>query len=102
MKVLSFIGKLFLKIIFAPLWLLLTILIGIFSMFIGVAAWILCIVAIVLGIVGVFVMINETVKDGLLVLFIAYLLSPWGISMFVTWILSKFILFKDWLTAKVY
>ena len=102
MKVLSFIGKLFLKIIFAPLWLLLTIFIGIFSMLIGIAAWIFCIVAIVLGIVGIFVMITETVKDGLLVLFLACLLSPWGIPMFATWVLSKFIFFREWLTAKVY
>lgn len=102
MKVLGFIGKLFLKILFAPLWLLLTILIGIFSMLIGIAAWIFCIIAFVLVIVGIFVIITETVKDGLLVLLLAYLLSPWGIPMFATWILSKFILFKDWLTAKVY
>lgn len=102
MKVLGFIGKLFLKIILAPLWLLLTILIGIFSMLIGIAAWIFCIIALILLIVGIFVLTTETVKDGLLVLLLAYLLSPWGIPMFATWALSKFILFKEWLTAKVY
>ena len=102
MKVLGFIGKLFLKILFAPLWLLLTILIAIFSLLIGIAAWIFCIIAFVLVIVGIFVLITETVKDGLLVLLLAYLLSPWGIPMFATWVLSKFILFKEWLTSKVY
>lgn len=102
MKVLGFIGKLFLKILFAPLLLLITILIGIFSFLIGISAWIFCIFAIVLGIAGIFVLITETVKDGLLVLLLAYLLSPLGIPMFATWVLSKFILFKEWLTAKVY
>lgn len=102
MKVLGFIGKLLMKIIFAPVWLLLTVLIGIFSMLIGIAAWIFCIIAFVLVIVGVFVLITETIKDGILVLVLAYLLSPWGIPMFATWILSKIIIFKEWLTEKVY
>lgn len=102
MKVLGFIGKLLLKIIFAPVWLLLTVLIGVFSMLIGIAAWIFCIIAFVLVIVGVFVLITETIKDGIFVLVLAYLLSPWGIPMFATWILSKIIIFKEWLTAKVY
>lgn len=98
MKILKFL----LMILFAPIWLLLTVLIGIFSFVIGLASWIFCLIAFVLFVVAVFFMITETIKDGLLVLLVAYLLSPWGIPMFSTWILSKFIIFKEWLTEKIY
>lgn len=102
MKFLKFIAKLFLMILLAPVWLLLTVLIGIFSFLIGIASWIFCLIAIVLAIIGIVVLITETFKDGLFVLFIAYLFSPWGIPMFANWVISKFILFKDWLTERVY
>ncbi len=98
MKILKFL----LMILFAPIWLLLTVFIGIFSFVIGLASWLFSLIAFVLFVVAVFFMITETIKDGLLVLLVAYLLSPWGIPMFATWILSKFIIFKEWLTEKIY
>lgn len=98
MKILKF----FLMILVAPIWLLLTVFIGIFSLIISIASWVFCIIAFILLIVAIFFLITETSKDGLLVLLVAYLLSPWGIPMFATWILSKFIILKEWLTERIY
>lgn len=98
MKILKF----FLMILVAPIWLLLTVFIGIFSLVISIASWVFCLIAFILLIVAIFFLITETIKDGLLVLLVAYLLSPWGIPMFATWILSKFIILKEWLTERIY
>lgn len=102
MKVLKFIIKTILRIIIAPVWLLLTVLIGIFNLILNVATWLLYLIAIVLVIVGIFVLITETVKDGLLVLLLAFILSPWGLPMLGAWLLSKLILLKEWIVEKVY
>lgn len=59
-------------------------------------------IAIVLVIVGIFVLVTETVKDGLLVLLLAFILSPWGLPMLGAWLLSKLILLKEWIVEKVY
>ena len=90
------------RILIAPVWLILTVLIGIFNLLLNIASWLLCLIAIVFAIVGVFVLITETVKDGLLVLLLAYILSPWGLPMLGVWLLSKLILLKEWIVEKVY
>lgn len=102
MKILKFILKTILRILIAPVWLILTVLIGIFNLLLNIASWLLCLIAIVFAIVGVFVLITETVKDGLLVLLLAYILSPWGLPMLGVWLLSKLILLKEWIVEKVY
>ncbi len=102
MKILKFILKSILRIVLAPLWLLLTLLIGIFNFVLHIGSWILCIFAVIIAIVGVFVLFTETVKDGILTLLLAYAISPWGLPMLGVWLLSKLILFKEWIVEKVY
>lgn len=102
MKIIKFILRTLLRIIVAPVWLLLTVIIGIFNLLLNIASWLLCLLAIVVAIVGVFVWITETAKDGILTLLFAFVLSPWGLPMLGAWMLSKLILLKDWIVEKVY
>ena len=80
--------KLIFKILTAPV----TLAIDLFSLIcigiISCSAMFLRLVSGIVGILGVFVLVTYSVKNGLILLTIAFLFSPMGLPMIAVWILS--------------
>lgn len=83
-----FIMKFILRILFAPIYLVLTLFIWICSGILHCTSWIFGIAGTVLGILGVIILITESVTNGIIILIVAALASPVGLPMVAVWLLS--------------
>ena len=85
------------KIFLAPIRVLLTIAISIFKLLLTFSSTILAIIAFVVFIVSIFFFADGEKTDGIYALILAWIISPWGLPMISTWLLSRLIIFRDWL-----
>lgn len=85
------------KILFTPIRILLTIAISIFKLLLSFSSTILAIIAFVVLMVSIFFFIDGEKTDGIYALVLAWIISPWGLPMIATWLLSRLIIFRDWL-----
>ena len=81
--------KLLLKIAIAPVILLLTLAIGICVGLVYVSGMVLSLVSMVFVLLGVGVLVTYSPQNGLILLMIAYLLSPFGLPKLAFWMLGK-------------
>ena len=77
MRAIWFILKLPLKILMAPVILSLTLFV-----------WI-CVGIVVVALLGVAVLITYSLQNGIILLVIAFLISPYGLPMAAIWLLGK-------------
>lgn len=89
MTVLLSILKLLLKIIVAPVILALTLFIWICVGIVYISGLILGLLSMVIAVLGVAVLITYSPQNGLILLLIAYLISPYGLPMAAIWLLGK-------------
>jgi cytochrome c biogenesis protein CcdA len=68
---------------------------------IGIASWILSIVATIFFIVAIFVFFAEGIKAGISILIIAWLISPYGIPQLAQWIVDKTVDIKFYVKDKI-
>lgn len=94
--------KLLLKIIFAPVLLVLWIICGICNMFIKASAVVLPFIAILFALAGVITIVTGSVGKGIVGLVIAFLLSPYGIPMLAALMLARFYGLRYWLRETIY
>lgn len=85
------------KILLTPIRILLTIAISIFKLLLSFSSTILAIIAFVVLMVSIFFFIDGEKTDGIYALVLAWIISPWGLPMIATWLLSRLIIFRDWL-----
>ena len=85
------------KIFLAPVRIFLTIAISIFKLLLSFSSTILAIIAFVVLMVSIFFFIDGEKTDGIYALVLAWIISPWGLPMIATWLLSRLIIFRDWL-----
>lgn len=81
--------KLLLKIVIAPVILLLTLAIWICVGIVYVSGMVLSLVSMVFVLLGVGVLVTYSLQNGLILLMIAYLFSPFGLPKLAFWMLGK-------------
>lgn len=81
--------RLILKIIAAPVVLALTLFVWICSGLLYVSAFVFGLAGTVVAILGVAVLVTYSPKNGVILLVIAFLVSPMGLPMAAAWLLGK-------------
>lgn len=89
MSVLLFLLKLLLKILMAPVILVLTLAIWICVGIVYVSGLVLGLISMVVVLLGVAVLITYSPQNGIILLVIAFLISPYGLPVAVLWLLGK-------------
>ena len=81
--------RLLLKILAAPLIVALALLVWICSGLLYVSAFVFGLAGTVVAILGVAVLVTYSPKNGIILLIIAFLVSPMGLPMAAAWLLGK-------------
>ena len=81
--------KLLLKIIVAPVIVALTLFVWICSAVLYCSAYVLGLAGSLLGLLAILVIVLDSVKNGLILLLVAYLISPLGLPMAAAWLLAR-------------
>ena len=81
--------KLMLKILAAPVIAALTLFVWICSAILYCSAYLLGLAGSLLGLLAILVIMLDSVKNGLILLLAAYLISPLGIPMAAAWLLAR-------------
>ena len=102
MRALLFILKLLLKILAAPVILLLTLAIWICVGGVYISGLVLGLISMGVALLGVAVLITYSPQNGLILLVVAFLISPYGLPMAAIWLLGKVQDLKFTIQDKVY
>lgn len=78
-----------LKILFAPVSLALTLFTWLCAGLISCSAFVFKLASALLSLLAVAVLITYSVKNGIILLLIAFLISPLGLPMLAVWLLGK-------------
>ena len=89
MKVIWFILKLLLKILVAPVILALTLFGWICVGIVYVSGLVLGIISMVIALLGVAVLLTCSLQNGIILLVMAFLISPFGLPLAAIWLLGK-------------
>lgn len=81
--------RLILKIIAAPVVLTLSLFVWICSGLLYVSAFVFGLAGTVVAVLGVAVLVTYSPKNGVILLVIAFLVSPMGLPMAAAWLLGK-------------
>lgn len=93
--------KLILKIVIAPVILRLTLAIWICVGLVYVSGLVLGLLSTVIALLGVAVLVTYSPQNGLILLVIAFLISPYGLPMLAGWLVAKLhvlrYMLRDWI-----
>ena len=89
MKVIWFILKLLLKILVAPVILALILFVWICVGIVYVSGLVLGLLSMVIALLGVAVLVTYSPQNGLILLVMAFLISPFGLPKLAFWLLGK-------------
>ena len=81
--------RMLLKILVAPIILILTLFVWLCAGLVYASGLVLGLVSIVLGLLGVAVLITYSPQNGLILLVLAFLVSPYGLPLAAIWLLGK-------------
>ena len=81
--------KLILKIVAAPVVVLLTLAIWICVGLVYVSGLVLGLISMVIALLGVAVLLTCSLQNGIILLVMAFLISPFGLPMAAIWLLGK-------------
>ena len=94
--------RLILKILLAPVMRVLAFLIWLCTLTQHISAVLLNVLSVLLVLVSIFSFIDHDVKNGVIELVAAFLLSPYGQPMLGAWFVAQLHLLRDWMKEKVY
>ena len=94
--------KFLLKILFAPVIVILTLIIWLFALALRLSAWVFGIIGTVLGILGLAILLLDSVTNGIIVLVIAFLASPLGLPMLAAWMIGQMQRFRYFVQDAIY
>lgn len=94
--------KFLLKILFAPVIVILTLIIWTFALILRLSAWVFGIIGTILGILGLAILLLDSVTNGIIVLVIALLVSPVGLPMLAAWTIGQMQRFRYFVQDAVY
>ncbi len=81
--------RVLLKILAAPFVAVLAIIIWIFAFLLNLSSVVFGIIGTLTGIFGVIILLTDSVTNGIIVLIIAFLVSPFGLPMLAAWLLGQ-------------
>lgn len=94
--------KFVLKILFAPVIAVLVVLVSALALILNLSAWVFGIASTILGILGLAVLLLDNAANGVIILVIAFLVSPIGLPMLVAWMLGQIQRFRYFIQDAVY
>ena len=94
--------KIILKILFAPIIVVLAVVTWFLTFLVQASGTILGIVSALLVVLGVAVMILDNTKNGIIVIVIAFLVSPYGIPLLAAKLVGHLHRFRLWLKDTIY
>ena len=94
--------KFLLKIMFAPVIVVLALVVNVCSFALQLAGGILDIAAFLVGIFGLAILVLDSLKNGLIILTVAYLISPYGLPMIGAWLIAQIQSLKFFIQDTVY
>lgn len=94
--------KFLLKILFAPVIVILTLVIWLFALILRLSAWVFGIIGTILGLFGLAILLLDSVTNGIIVLVIAFLVSPIGLPMLAAWTIGQMQRFRYFVQDAVY
>ena len=94
--------KFLLKILFAPVIVILTLIIWLFALTLRLSAWVFGIIGSILGLLGLAILVLDSVTNGIIVLVIAFLVSPVGLPMLAAWTIGQMQRFRYFVQDAVY
>lgn len=89
MRTLLFLLKLLLKILSAPVILLLTLAVGLCTFIVYVSGLLLGFISMTASRLGVAILVTYSPKNGFILLLIAFIISPFGLPKLAFWLLGK-------------
>lgn len=81
--------RLLLKILFAPVIVLLSVFVWICSALLYCSSFVFGLVSTILGLFGLAVLVLSSVRNGIILFVLAFLFGPVGLPMAVVWLLGK-------------
>lgn len=94
--------KFVLKILFAPVIAALVVLVSALALILNLSAWVFGIASTILGILGLAVLLLDNAANGVIILVIAFLVSPVGLPMLAAWMLGQIQRFRYFIQDAVY
>lgn len=94
--------KFLLKMLFAPVIVILTLIIWTFALILRLSAWVFGIIGTILGLLGLAILVLDSVTNGIIVLVIAFLVSPVGLPMLAAWTIGQMQRFRYFVQDAVY
>ena len=94
--------KFVLKILFAPVIAARVVLVSALALILNLSAWVFGIASTILGILGLAVLLLDNVVNGVIILVIAFLVSPIGLPMLAAWMLGQIQRFRYFIQDAVY
>lgn len=94
--------KFVLKILFAPVIAALVVLVSALALILNLSAWVFGIASTILGILGLAVLLLDNAANGVIILAIAFLVSPIGLPMLAAWMLGQIQRFRYFIQDAVY
>ena len=94
--------KFILKILFAPIVAILAIIAWVCGLTLSMSAWVFGIIGTILGILGLAVLLLDSVTNGIIILVIAYLVSPVGLPMMAAWMIGQLQKLRYFMQSAVY
>ena len=94
--------KFVLKILFAPVIAVLVVLVSALALILSLSAWVFGIASTILGILGLAVLLLDNAANGVIILVIAFLVSPIGLPMLAAWMLGQIQRFRYFIQDAVY
>ena len=94
--------KFVLKILFSPVIAALVVLVSALALILNLSAWVFGIASTILGILGLAVLLLDNAVNGVIILIIAFLVSPIGLPMLAAWMLGQIQRFRYFIQDAVY
>ena len=89
MRAIGFILKLLLKNVVAPVILVLTLFVWICVGIVYISGLVLGLISMVIALLGVAVLLTCSLQNGIILLVMAFLISPFGLPLAAIWLLGK-------------
>ena len=94
--------KFLLKVLLAPVIVILTLIIWLFALTLRLSAWVFGIIGTILGLLGLAILVLDSVTNGIIVLVIAFLVSPVGLPMLAAWTIGQMQRFRYFVQDAIY
>lgn len=94
--------KLILKILFAPIILVMALFTWLCTMAVNISATVMAFVAALCAIMGVITIFTDSMVKGIIGLAVAFVLSPWGLPMAAAWLIAQLHILRLWMKETIY